>query len=55
MGQGGTAGRLGGRTFHVPNPTKGSFESWIDISNQYGFVDFQQFKKTDPMTEVVFN
>jgi hypothetical protein len=44
----GTAGRLGGKTFNVPSPLKGSFESWTDTSYQYGFVDFRQFNKSHP-------
>lgn len=50
----GRAGRLGNRTFQIPDPWKGSFESWIDTSYRYGFVNFIPFNKKNPDDHSIF-
>jgi erythromycin esterase-like protein len=42
----GKAGRLTMKEYTIPTPALSTFESWIDTTYQYAFIDFRNFNKT---------
>ncbi len=50
----GKAGRLTSNEYTIPTPSPNTFESWIDTSFQYAFIDFRTFNKQYPNTNKPF-
>lgn len=51
----GEGGRLWDKTFTISKPKSNSFESWINNSFQYAFVDFTAYNKIFPQSKEEFN
>jgi hypothetical protein len=43
----GDAGRIGTKTFAVDRPDKNGFETWINDSIDYGFINFKEFNQSN--------
>ncbi len=50
----GEAGRIGTKTFPVDAPDKNGFETWIDNSLNYAFIDYKRFNSLYPQFETEF-
>lgn len=50
----GEAGRIGTKKFPVDDPDKNGFETWIDNSINYAFIDFKRFNSLYPKFETEF-
>lgn len=50
----GKAGRLTSNEYTIPTPSPNTFESWIDTSFQYAFIDFRTFNKQYPNADNPF-
>jgi erythromycin esterase-like protein len=44
----GDAGRIGTKTFAVDKPDKNGFETWINDSINYAFINFKDFNQSNP-------
>jgi len=50
----GDAGRLGTNIFSVDKPSKNGFETWINDSVNYAFVNFKEFNQLNPKYDKEF-
>jgi erythromycin esterase len=51
----GRAGRLTLKTFSIPTPKSYTFESWIDTSFKYAFIDFEKYNKQNRFNREAFH